>query len=144
MSKKKKTKKKSISILNEVDKQLTGTYENIMEEIQEMQLKLNLADQKARKKIKKMGKKKNQYAEYRAEKIRRDARKEVIEEIEGSNFLDKAMNVLKDLAPIVVLISRVIASLITAILSVDRVKLMIKPETLDKLNRVYQKAMSIS
>ena len=50
MSKKKKnSKKKSISILKEVDKSLTGTYDDLIEEIQDMQYQLNLADQKARK-----------------------------------------------------------------------------------------------
>ena len=51
-----KKKKKSISILEEVDKSLNQTYDDLMEEIQVMQIKLNQADQKAAKKAKRKAK----------------------------------------------------------------------------------------
>ena len=141
--KKNKTKKKSISILNEVDKVIDGTYENIREEIEEIQLKLNIAEQAAKKKAKKKGKRAKQ--SYETDKGRMEIRKEIVEQhFEGKgNILDRFNNPLKDLAPIVIVIARLVASLILCILSLDRVKLFIKPETLDKMNTVYKKAMSI-
>lgn len=141
MGKKKNKKRgKSISILNEVDKTLNGTYDNIMEEIKDMQLKLYMADEKAIKKVKKGKKRRNQYD---IEKVRRETRKELVKSMEGNNFLDRTMKILKELSPIIVVIGRLVASLILAILSIDAVKVWIKPETLSKMNIVYQKAMAI-
>ena len=56
-----KKKKKSISILEEVDRSLNQTYDDLMEEIQVMQIKLNQADQKAAKKAKRKAKKKKDH-----------------------------------------------------------------------------------
>ena len=143
MSKKKKNKeKKSISILNEVDKTLNRTYDNILEEIQEMQLQLNLAEQKARKKAKKKIKKDPNYFATSNERL--EARKEVIKEIEGSNLLERVQKLFNDIIPVVVVISRLIAALILAILSFDPIKMHIKPETLKKLTNCYNAAILIS
>jgi len=142
MAKKKKKKKNSISILNEVDKSLNGTYDDLMKEIEDMQLRLNYADQKARKKAKKMSKKKGgQYYDY--ETLRKEARMEVVGKMESNNFLERALKVLNDISPIIVVIGRLIASLILAILSLDVVKMNIKPETLNSMNIVYKKAMAV-
>ena len=142
MSKKKKnSKKKSISILKEVDKSLTGTYDDLIEEIQDMQYQLNLADQKARKKAKKHAKSGKEFCDYK--KLRADVRKQVVQTMEGNNFLDRVNRVLNDIAPIIVLIGRLVASLILAILSLDIVKVNIKPETLQKMTSVYEHAMAL-
>jgi hypothetical protein len=142
MAKKKKKKKNSISILKEVDKTLDGTYDDLMKEIEEMQLRLNYADQKARKKAKKLSKKKGgQYCDY--ETLRKEVRMEVVGHMESNNFLERVMKVLNDIAPIIVVIGRLIASLILAILSMDVVKLNIKPETLASMDKVYKKAMAV-
>lgn len=142
MSKKKKKapEKKSISILKEIDKSLTGTYDDLVEEIQDMQYRLNIADQKARKKAKKHAKQGKEFCDYT--KLRKQAREEVIGKMEGNNFFDRIMNVLNDVAPIVVLIARLVASLILAILSMDIVKVNIKPDTLVKMKGIYEKAMT--
>lgn len=139
-----KKKKKSISILNEVDKTIKGTYEDLTKEISEMQTRLYLADQEAIKKAKKEAKKnkKGKKEIYDTDKIRCKVRKELITEMEGSNFLERAMQFLQDLSPIFVIIARLIASLILCILSIDRVKVLIKPETLKKLGKVVEKALS--
>ena len=139
--KKKKNKKKNISILHEVDTSLNGTYDNLINEIEEMQLRLNYADSKARKLAKKKGKKNPQFYNY--DKLRKEAREEIICQMEGNNFLERITNVLNDIAPIVVIIARLVASIILAILSVSSVKVNIKPETLSKLQSVYGKAMAI-
>lgn len=141
MSKKKK-KKKSISILQEVDKTLNGTYDDLMEEIQDMQLQLALADQKARKKAKKKGKKNAKDYSFQTEQ--RKVREELITKMTGNNFLERVNKVLEDILPIVIVIARLVASLILSILSLDIVKVNIKPETLKMMNAVYNKAMAIS
>lgn len=142
MAKKKKKKKESISILNEVDKSLNGTYDNLMKEIEDMQLRLNYADQLARKKAKKMAKKKGgKYYDY--ETLRKEARMEVVGTMESNNFLERVTKVLNDVAPIIIVIGRLVASLILAILSLDAVKMNIRPETLNSMNLVYKRAMAV-
>lgn len=141
MAKKKKKRKKSISILHEVDKTLNGTYDDLMEEIQEMQMQLNAAEMKARKKAKKKGKKNPAYYDYN--QLRKEARENVVRQMEGDNFLERIFKTLEDIAPVIVVIARLVASLILAILSFTAVKVNIKPETLQKMNVVYKKAMAI-
>lgn len=146
MSKKKKKKKqpKGVSILKEVDKTLNGTYDDLMEEIQDMQLQLAIADQKARKKAKKKYKKDKTNREHEYLYEQRRVREEVVNTMMGNNFLERVDKVLKDIAPIIIVIARLVASLILSILSLDIVKVHIKPEFLEKMNSVYTKAMAIS
>lgn len=144
MSKKKKKEKKSISILKEVDKTLDHTYDDLKEEIENMQIRLNMADNEARKKAKKAMKKNKNMKPYEVEAIKRDARKAVLHDMEQTSFLDRVAAVLNDIAPIIVVIARLVASLICAILSMDVVKTSIDPDTLGKFDFVYKKAMAIS
>ena len=140
MSKKKKKKDK---FLKEFDKALSYSYDDLTEEIAEMQLRLKRADDKAKKKAKKKKKKNKDYSyEYSKERIK--ARKGIIEEMEGNNLLERAENFLKDVTPLVVIASRLLVALILAILSIDVVKLNIKPETMQRLDKVYKMAMSVS
>lgn len=143
MAKKKKKKhKKSISILAEVDKTLDGTHDDLMKEIEEMQLKIAYADNEARKKAKKLAKKKGgKYYDY--EKLRQEARMEVVGNMESTNFLERITRFLSDITPIIILIGRIVASLILSILSIDSVKMHIKPQTLESMNTVYKRAMSL-
>lgn len=141
MGKKKKKQKKSISILAEVDKSLNCTHDDLMKEIEDMQLRIAYADEKARKQAKKLSKKKGgKFYDY--EKLRRESRLEVVGKMESSNFLERITRILTDITPVVVLIGRLVASLILAILSIDGVKMRIKPKTLDTMNNVYKRAMS--
>lgn len=141
-NKKGKKGKKSISMLQEIDKQLDSTYDGMLEEIESMQYEIAMADQEARKKVKKKLKNKSGY--YNMSDERAQARRKVIKSMEGSNLLDRIEQAFKDIVPIIILISRLVASLILAILSLDRIKVSISPQTLAKLNRVYKMAVSIS
>lgn len=144
MSKKKGKKKhqKKVSLLKEIDGQLDASYEDLMKEIEEMQYQIYLADEKARKQAKKKKKKDKGY-EFNYTELQKQARREVVSKMEGNNFLDRVMKFIEDITPIVISISRLVASLIVCILSIDTVKASIKPDTLKKMNTVYTKAMSI-
>lgn len=142
MSKKKKLEKKSISILKEVDKSLDKTYEDLQEEIEDYQIRLRIADQKARKAAKKA--KKKHLKSYEVEGIKKKARDEVLGKMKETSFLDRIETCLNDIVPIVIVIARLVASLILAILSLDCVKEHISPEMLNKMNFVYKKAMAVS
>ena len=143
MSKKKNKKTKGLNMLKEIDKNLDRTYDNLKEEIEAMQIKLAEADMKALKKIKKMEKKgKGDAKEY--VKIKADARNEVISGMESSNFLDRVYKALNEIAPIITVIARLVASLILSILSLDIVKKNISEKTMKSIDTVYKKAMAIA
>lgn len=141
MGKKKKKKKKETSILVGVDNTLDYTYDSIKSEIEGYQYQIYLAEEEARKKVRKKLKKDPNYFETSVERL--EARKDVIAKIESSSLLDRVEDAMKSLKPVVVLISRLVASLILAILSFTSIKTHIKPETLNKLEAVYKVAMSI-
>lgn len=136
-----KKKKKNNGVLKHIDNTLDKTYTNIIEEVQDLQYQLNMADQKARKKAKKKIKENPNYFDTSIERL--EARKEVVKKIEGDNLLDKIQSLFKDMVPIVLVISRLVASLILAILSLDIVKTHINPQTLLKMQKIYQLTTSI-
>lgn len=145
MGKKKKKKKRNdppIKILKEVDETLSSQHEDIMQEIEELQYRLYVEDQKAKKKIRMKLKKNPNY--FSSSKERVEVRKKVLGEMESTNLLERAYGILNKLGPIIALIGRLVASLINMILSIDEVKVWIKPETLAKMEKVYQVATSIA
>lgn len=146
MAKKKKNKKKNDSILKEVDQSLDQTYQQLIDEIRSMQLRIEIADKKAKRKAKKKKNGKVYFNNelYSTNDYRRKVRSDIIKELQGDSLLDRVMATINDLTPIVVIIARLIASLILAILSVDSVKVHIKPEFLNKMTNVYNAAMSVS
>ena len=141
MAKKKKQNKK-ISILKEYDSMMNDTYDDLLEEIQDMQMIIASEDRKIAKRAKKAAKKGKGYYNVNLEK--RKVRQHVIGKMEETNWLDRIIQILKDIAPIIVVIARLVASLILSVLSVDEVKVNISKETLSKLNNIYSKAMVIA
>ena len=140
----KKTEKKSIMLLSEIDTSMNGTYDSLIEEIQEMQLRINIADAKAiEKQRKKMIRQEMGAIPYFVSKDKVKAREKEIKRMEQTAFLERVEVTLQNLAPCVILIARLVAALIIALLSVESIKRMIKPETLNKLNTVYKVAMAI-
>ena len=147
MSKKKKNKRevKSLQRLKEVDKYLDHTYDSLQEEIENFQHRLYMSDQIARKKAKKYAKKhKGNINEKEINQIKKQVREDIVGDMESTSFLDRIYNALSEMAPIVMLLSRLVSSLICAILSMDVVQRNIKPDTLLKLDRVYRKAMAVN
>ena len=145
MSKKKKgnkkPQKKSISILKEMDDSINQTYDSLVEEIQAYQERLYIEDRKIDKKAKRKHKKGKEY-DVKGEK--KKVRKSLIDEMDGKTFFDRVKKVLDDIGPVIVLIARLIASLICAILQIDAIKVMISPELLAKINSIYSACMGIS
>ena len=141
--KKKKNKNKGISTikLKEVDKNLMEGYEAVTKEIEDYRIKLYLADQEARKKAKKKIKKDPKYFETSHERI--EARRKVINEMEGNSFFERMEKILNDIAPVIVIISRLVAALILTILCIDPVRIGIKKETYDKMQVIFNSAMAI-
>lgn len=141
--KKKKNKNKNLSNikLKEMDKNLMEGYESVTKEIEDYRIKLYLADQEARKKAKKKIKKDPKYFETSYERL--EARRKVINEMEGNSFFERMEKILNDVVPVIIIISRLVAALILTILAIDPVKIGIKKETYDKMQLIFNSAMSI-
>jgi hypothetical protein len=144
--KKNKNKKtqKSIMLLSEIDTSISGTYDSLIEEIREIQLKINIADAKAmEKQRKKMIRADMGVIPYYVSKDKVKAREKALKQMEKSNFFGRIEDTFKKLVPCVVLIARLVAALIVAILSVEPIKHIISPALLKRMNSIYTVAMSI-
>lgn len=137
---KKKKKKKEFSIINEIDRNLISQFDEMVDDIETYQYQMYLADKKANRKNKKKKKKKENGFYDVDDKIK--VRKKIVKDMEEKDYLSKFTEILKDIGPIVVIMGRLIAALILAILSIDSVKRTIKPETLAKMERVFCMAIS--
>lgn len=139
-NKKKGGHKQKRSWLGDVDKNLNHQYVNILKSVQFYQEELDMADKKALKKARKRARK-GLPSNYKRLKLQN--RLQLLSELHDGNFFDIIMDTLSQLAPIIVIIARLVASLILAILSLDIVRMYISKETLTMIDIVYRKAMSI-
>ena len=140
MSKKKKKKQKKEKLLYEVDNSLNAQYMGLKDEIEYLQMEWDRTRAKCKKKAKKKMKKNGGFYPYEYEM---KERKKLIKKMEDSNLFSRTESCLEDLRPICLIIARLIAALIVAILSIDAIKLYLKPETIEKMTRVYELAMSV-
>lgn len=139
--KKFKIKNKRVRILKMVDKTLDTDRDKIIKEIEDLHNQLSQVDILLYKK----GRKRNS-AKYlkQVEEKKKAIRVDIINRMEGTNLLERIISIISDISPIVVLIARLVAALILAVLSIPSVKLLIKPKTLRLLNNIYDKSMRIS
>lgn len=141
---KEKIVKKSILLLSEIDESLNTKHDSLIEEIQEIQLRINIADAKAmEKQRKKMIRNDMGVIPYYVAKDKVKIREKALKEMERSNFFGRIEESFKKLVPCVVLIARLVAALIIAILSVEPIKQIISPSLLKRMNSIYNIAMSI-
>lgn len=140
MAKKKHKGKEEVPILYRIDNSLDKKYENVLKEIEVMKAEIEKADRKGKKLAKKKLKKNNDFYQLSYE-IKK--RKEVVENMERKNLFDKIEAAIKGIRPICVLIARLVAALIVAILSLDAIKKYISPKTVKKLSSLYNLAMQV-
>lgn len=144
MSKKKKKKSnKSIKLLKELDKTLTVSHDSLIEEIEETQRRLAEADARALKKQKKKLRKEMGAIPYYVSRGRVRAREEAIRRMEETNLLERVEKSFKMMSPLVIIIARLIAVLIDAILMIEPIRRLISPETIKKMDSVHRLAMAI-
>ena len=147
MSKKKQKRKEkereeaSIEILKEVDETLNTQHDDIMKEIEELQYRLYMEDQKAKRKVRRKLRKDPNY--FSSSKERIEVRKKIVSEMESSDLLTRIQNMFQKFLPMIAIIGRLIATLINMILSITEVKVWLKPETLAKMDSVYRVAASL-
>lgn len=133
---KSETTKKQISVLTEIDKSLDQSWDSLKEEIEEMQIRIAIADREADRKMRKQLKKNPNMIVNNKKKI--SIRNQILNEMEESSFLDRVVEAVKIITPAIVVVARLVATLIQMILSVEPIRRMISPGLLSKLQRVYE------
>ena len=140
-SKKKKHKNRTKNTpINFMDSAVDKQYDMLIDEIKEMQYRMEKSDKKKKKKNKHKHDSDTFFFNNRSIK----ERKKIIKEMEDSNFFDRIRLTLQDIAPIVIIIAKLVAALIVAILSIDAIKKSISPNSLDKLQSIYGFSRSLS
>lgn len=141
MAKKKKKKSNESDLLISLDASLDMKYLNLIEEIQFMQADLKREERKVKKKAKKKLKKGGFYSPSECD---RRVRQQLIYQMEGTNFFERAISILNELKPVCAIIAKLIMTLIIGILSIDAIKYTIKPETLQSITKMYCVAKNVS
>ena len=149
MGKKKKKKNKQKNKIDDVmfmaqthDKQKLGKdFRKALDEIESYRIRLAEADKKAsikeRRKINKAS------AEFYTDMESIKCRAKMAKEWEKTGFLDRSIKLLEQTAPIIKLIAKLIMAFVITFLSIDAVKSRIKPETVNKISKVFHLAMSV-
>lgn len=157
MSKKKKKKKKSsyydrpvISdsdlryMLSGVDKTIDKSYNSLLDEIKKYQLDIKVSDIEAEKKQRERLKKEVGVIPYYFRKEQVKARKKVLQEMEARKTFDRIELAFKNIVPIVIVIAKLVAALVTSILGLKTSMGYINPTTLNRLNAIKGMASVIS
>lgn len=146
MAKKKKHHKKKNeftkdkTFIDNLEKRLESQYQEIVEDIEDIQHQIYKADKKKREKQKKKMKKgKISFYEPKDKKIRVWAS----ERISSDNFFSRIKNILEELKPVAIIISKLVATLIASILSLDIVKANITQQNLSRMGTLYKLCMAV-
>ena len=146
MGKKKKKKKNKIDdvmfMAQTNDKQkLSKDFRKALNEIESYRIRLAEADKKA--KIKERRKINKASSEFYTDMESIKCRAKMAKEWEKTGFLDRTIQLLEQTAPIIKMVAKLIMALVITFLSIDAVKNKIKPETVNKISKVFHLAMSV-
>jgi hypothetical protein len=131
-------------MLSGVDKTIDNSYNSLLDEIRKYQLDIKLSDVEAEKKQRKRLKKELGVIPYYCRKEQVEARKRVLEEMEAKKTFDRIELAFKNIVPVVVIIAKLVAALITSILGLKTSMGYINPTTLNRLNIIKSMASAIS
>lgn len=119
---------------------LDKQYQEIIGDIEDIQYRIYEADKKKLKKQKKKMKTgKVSFYEPKSKKVRCWA----ANELTGDRIFKVVKNILEDLKPIAVIISKLVMTLIVAILSLDVVKEKISNKALQRMDTLYNLCASV-
>lgn len=158
MSKKKKKKKSKSSyyydpvvsdkdltyMLSGVDKTIDKSYKSLLDEIKQYQLDIKVSDVEAEEKQRKRLKKELGVIPYYCRKEQVESRKKVLQEMEARKTFDRIELAFKNIVPIVIVIAKLVAALVTSILGLKTSMGYINPTTLNRLNTIKGMASAIT
>lgn len=135
-------------MLSGVDKTIDKSYNSLLDEIKTYRLNIKVSDIEAKKKADKeqreMLKKKVGVIPYYFRKEQVEARKKVLQEMEARKTFDRIELAFKNIVPIVIVIAKLVAALVTSILGLKTSMGYINPTTLNRLNVIKGMASAIS
>ena len=148
MGKKKKKNKKKKYYQNLIadtqrddKKKLDKDLRKALSEIDSYRIRLAEADKKASLKERRNINKRTEEFYTGMESIK--ARSKMAKEWEKTGFLDRTIMMFEQVAPIIKTLAKLVMGLVIAFLSIDAIKTKIKPETVDKLSKIFHLAMSV-
>lgn len=148
MGKKKKKNKKKKYYQNLIadtqsddKKKLDKDFRKALTEIESYRIRLAEADKKASLKERRNINKRTEEFYTGMESIK--ARSKMAKEWEKTGFLDRTIMMFEQVAPIIKTLAKLVMGLVIAFLSIDAIKTKIKPETVDKLSKIFHLAMSV-
>lgn len=128
-------------LLANIDKNIVEQYLALEQDISDYQYQLYLADKKTKKKYKKYQKKGKLF--YISDSPSVKKKMEIIKSMEENNFLEVCIKAFNDMRPILKLLGRTVALLLTALLSIDAIKRSIKPETMSMIDTIFNLSMAL-
>ena len=122
-------------------KKLDKDFRKALTEIESYRIRLAEADKKASLKERRNINKRTEEFYTGMESIK--ARSKMAKEWEKTGFLDRTITMLEQVAPIIKTLAKLVMGLVITFLSIDAIKTKIKPETVDKLSKIFHLAMSV-
>lgn len=129
------------SLPYESKKSIDKKFQKTIDDIGEYRIQLYEADKRQRRKERKKINKHE--AEFYTDMEGLRCRKRMAKNWENNGFLDRVINLLQQISPLVATLAKIVGLLIISFLSIDAVKATIKPKTLRKISNIYDIAMSI-
>lgn len=135
-----KIRKKDQKTFKKLDKELSKSYDLLVDEIDSINMEFINVDKKAEKRARKKAKgDEKKFKElYKNDEERKKVRRKKLEELQQGDLFERTSEFIKDSGPIIVVFGRLIASMILLILSLDSVKVNADPGTIDKLKKLYK------
>ena len=130
-------------MLSGVDKTIDKSYNSLLDEIKKYQLDIKVSDIEAEKKQRERLKKELGVIPYYCRKEQVEARKKVLQEMEAKKTFDRIELAFKNIVPIVIVIAKLVAALVTSILGFKTSMGYINPTTLNHLNVIKGMASAI-
>lgn len=151
MSKKDKKQKKhqkkkggkSLDYLKVLDTRMDNIHDNLIMELEAMEKYIKKRDKKIKKKARKLSADNGLLSVFSPTTEMQKVRFEVAQQMERVNIFSVLESVLKGCMPIIVLISRLVASLVLLIFQCSFIRQKLPMKTLANLERVYQIARGI-
>lgn len=131
-------------MLSGVDKTIDKSYNSLLDEIRKYQLDIKISDVEAEKRQRKRLKKDLGVIPYYCRKEQVEARKKVLAEMEAKKTFDRIELAFKNIVPVVIVIAKLVAALVTSILGLKTSMGYINPTTLNRLSIIKGMASAIS
>jgi len=131
---------KQEGFLKAVNSNIVDQYMSLENEIADMQLRIYQADKITKRKQRRAKLQNKLFLLSNSESVR--IRNEIVSNMEKKCWIQRVIDFIKDIFPIVKIIGSLVGALLTAILSIDFVKSKISPNMLNGMNQLMRLCVS--